>query len=113
MDSRTQKKKLHSEQELKRAKKTNNPTTGGYRPSGGPDLKDAEIKFLHGDYSIPDGYLRRSRRDPSKLDQRLARTSSASSTLFVQAPTLWNSLPDNARRAPDVAVFKTWCGTGT
>ncbi|KAG0421397.1 hypothetical protein HPB47_002715 [Ixodes persulcatus] len=63
-------------------------------------------KFLHGDYTIPDGYLRRSRRDPSKLDQRLARTTSASFTIFVQAPALWNSLPANARRAPDVAEFK-------
>lgn len=63
-------------------------------------------KFIHGDYTIPDGYLRRSRRDPSKLDQRLARTTSASSTIFVQAPDLWNSLPANARRAPNVGEFR-------
>ncbi|KAG0421260.1 hypothetical protein HPB47_002847 [Ixodes persulcatus] len=63
-------------------------------------------KFLHGDYTIPDGYLQRSGRDPSKLDQRLARTTSASSTIFVQTPALWNSLPANACRAPDVAEFK-------
>lgn len=63
-------------------------------------------RYLHGVCPIPDGYLRRSRRDPSKLEQRFARTISASTSLFVQAPTLWNHLPDAARQAPSVDEFK-------
>ncbi|KAH9383316.1 hypothetical protein HPB48_024436 [Haemaphysalis longicornis] len=63
-------------------------------------------KFLHSDCPIPEGYLRRSRRDPLRLEQRLASTTSASYSLFIQAPELWNSLPVGARRAQSVGEFK-------
>lgn len=63
-------------------------------------------KFLHGDCPIPEGYLRRSRRDPLRLEQRLARTTSASHSLFILAPELWNPLPVDARRAQSVGEFK-------